>query len=346
MDVDIIIEPDLHSDAVIELGREAERLGVRGLWMSNYFAHWDPFVTLVPLALKTTRLKVGVLAISPFETHPMKIANATLSLNEISGGRAMLAIGPGEGQLKALNLTAPQKLVGAMRDAVELIEAATHRKMDEGYDGEFFKMTMPSKMAWVKCPPPPVYGTAYREQMMRMYGRVADGCYIGATRPEDAAAAVATVREGIAKRSEPHPDYRLTAFWAWHIKAEREAAYRESRRELLTRARLLDPALIGQVLEPDEVAVVRGNFQAFFDTYLSRSHQVAGVDDAILDKLCNAFTATGGLDELPREVARMRLFRDAGLTELGLRLHDEPMAALQLIGQHVIPAFAQAREAA
>ena len=341
MDIDIIVEPDLHPEALVDLGREAERLGIRALWMSNYYAHWDPFVTLVPLAQNTTRLKMGVLAISPFESHPMKLANATLSLNEISGGRAMIAVGPGEGQLKALNLTAPPRLVGAMREAVELIRAAAHRQMGNGYDGEFFKMTMPAPMDWVKASPPPVYGTAYREQMMRMYGRVADGCFIGATRPEDAAPAVATICEGIGKRETAHPDFRITAFWAWHIKADRAAAYDESSRELLTRARLLDAALICRVLDPAEVTIVRDNFQSFVDAYLARTPEVRGVPAPILHKLCDAFTSTGGIDDIAAEVDRFRLFREAGLTELGLRLHDDPMAALKLIGEHVVPAFAR-----
>ena len=56
MEVDIILEPDLSPQQLIELGQAAERYGVRALWMSNYFAHWDPFVALVPVALATKKL--------------------------------------------------------------------------------------------------------------------------------------------------------------------------------------------------------------------------------------------------------------------------------------------------
>ena len=43
-------------------------------------------------------------------------------------------------------------------------------------------------------------------------------------------------------------------------------------------------------------------------------------------------------DALDREIERYRGFADSGLTELSLRVHDEPMDALKLIGEHIVPA--------
>ena len=39
------------------------------------------------------------------------------------------------------------------------------------------------------------------------------------------------------------------------------------------------------------------------------------------------------------EIERFRLFGKAGLTEVALRLHGEPMDALQIIGEQVVPAL-------
>ena len=47
---------------------------------------------------------MGPLAVSPFEMHPLKIANSLLTLNELSSGRAEVAIGAGEGNLEAMDL--------------------------------------------------------------------------------------------------------------------------------------------------------------------------------------------------------------------------------------------------
>ena len=39
------------------------------------------------------------------------------------------------------------------------------------------------------------------------------------------------------------------------------------------------------------------------------------------------------------QIERYQGFRDAGLTELALRLHDDPLDALEIIGERVIPAL-------
>jgi hypothetical protein len=44
------------------------------------------------------------------------------------------------------------------------------------------------------------------------------------------------------------------------------------------------------------------------------------------------------MNDLESELERFRQFSAGGITELALRLHDDPMDALQLIGEHVLPA--------
>ena len=45
------------------------------------------------------------------------------------------------------------------------------------------------------------------------------------------------------------------------------------------------------------------------------------------------------MDSLDREIERYQAFARAGLTELSLRVHEEPMEALKIIGEHVVPAL-------
>jgi hypothetical protein len=42
---------------------------------------------------------------------------------------------------------------------------------------------------------------------------------------------------------------------------------------------------------------------------------------------------------MDREIERYRGFKASGLTELSLRLFDDPMDGLKLIGEHVLPAL-------
>ncbi len=340
MEVDIILEPDLGPSQLVELAVAAERYGVRALWTSNYFAHWDPFISLVPVAQATRQLRMGALAVSPFEMHPLKIANQLLSLNELSGGRAMVAVGAGEGNLDAMALKKPGKIVVAVREALEIVIGAAHGQLaKDGYKGEEFNVTYPCAYDWLKAPPPFVYGTAYRHMMMRMEARVADGVFIGCTPTEIIGPAMEQVRIGEAKREPGKKPLQVNSFWAWHVKTDRREAYRESRRELAWRARKLDPDLIRLWLNPDEVQMVADNFDRFVAAWFDRSGNVQGVPEELCNRLCEGLTSTGGIDDLDREITRFRKFGEAGQTEIALRLHDDPMAALKIIGERVIPAL-------
>jgi 5,10-methylenetetrahydromethanopterin reductase len=340
VEIDIILEPDLSPRQLVELGQAAERYGIRALWMSNYFAHWDPFVALVPVALATKTLRLGALALSPFEMHPLKIANAVLSLNELSGGRAEVSIGAGEGNLDAMALGKPEKIVGAVREAVEIVIAAGRGGLKKsGYSGEHFQVTYPCAYEWLKAPPPTIYLGAYRHQMMRAGARVADGVYIGCTPVEIVAPAIAAIREGLARRERPADGFKINSFWAWHLKRDRAEGYRESRRELAWRARKLDPTLINLFLSQQDVQLVRDHWNDFVAAWFDRSGNVKGVPDRITNALCEGFTSTGGLEDLDREIERFRNLGKAGQTTISLRLHDDPMEALTIIGERVVPAL-------
>jgi 5,10-methylenetetrahydromethanopterin reductase len=339
VDVDLILEPNLTPAQITELGQAAEGYGIRGLWMSNYFAHWDPVTSLVPLAERTERLLMGPLAISPFEMHPLKIANGLLTLNEIADGRAMLAMGPGEGNLDAMGLTKPDRQVVAVREAIEIVLAATHRELgtsDRPYQGEFFSVNYPCAYDWIKASPPFIYGTAYRHMMMRMEARVADGVYLGCNTPEMLEAAMKNINIGLGRRERSTENFRINTFWGWHIKEDREAAYRESRKELPWRARKLDGDMLKIFLDDEEVKTVTSNFDNFVKAYFENSDDVEGVPMALRNKLAEYLTSTGGLEDLDREIERFRAFEKAGLTEIAFRLHDDPMDALKIIGERVV----------
>lgn len=339
MDVDLILEPDLTPEQISEIGLKAESYGIRAIWTSNYFAHWDGFLSLVPLAMTTKKILLGPLAVSPFEMHPLKIANALLTLNELSAGRAIIAMGAGEGTLEAMALKKPQKVVLAVREAIEIVRGAANGQLTGGYDGEIFNVNLPCAYPWVKAPAPKVYGTAYRPMMMRMEGRVADGCYVGCTPPEIVGPAMEAVRTGLSRRDKQPEDFRVNTFWGWHIKEDREAAYAESRRELPWRARLLDPAMISMYLNEDETKIVRDNYDEYVQFYFDPSKPVTSIPEELSNRLCEGLTSTGGLEDLDREIARFKMFAEGGLTEIALRLHGEPMDALKIIGEQVVPAL-------
>jgi alkanesulfonate monooxygenase SsuD/methylene tetrahydromethanopterin reductase-like flavin-dependent oxidoreductase (luciferase family) len=244
-----------------------------------------------------------------------------------------------------MDLKKPKKVVLAAREAIEIVRAAAHKQLnngDHGYKGEIYNVNYPCAYDWLKAPAPMIYGTAYRPMMMRMEGRVADGVYVGCTPPEVMEAAMEQVRTGISRRDNPNDAVRANTFWAWHIKEDRDEAYRESRRELAWRARKLDAEMVAMYCNEEETQMVRDNYDAFVAAWFDRSGNVQGVPEELCNRLCEGLTSTGGLDDIDREVERYKLFGKAGLTEVALRLHDNPMDALKIIGERVVPALKDA----
>ena len=238
-----------------------------------------------------------------------------------------------------MNLDTPKKIVLAVRESLEIIIRACSNDLKEGYDGEIFNVSLPCDYGWAKESKPIVYGTAYRHMMMRMEGRVADGVYIGATPPEVLEEAIENIQIGKEKRIDSNEDILINSFWAWHIKSDKEEAYKESRRELAWRARKLEKSLLQHYFSDDECEEIVAKFDSFVDAYFDRSGNIKDIDIEIANKLCRVFTSTGDLSDLGSEIARFKQFEKMGQTHLSLRLHDNPMDALDIIGKEVMPHF-------
>ena len=85
--------------------------------------------------------------------------------------------------------------------------------------------------------------------------------------------------------------------------------------------------------------MVVSNFDKFVAAWFDRSGNIQGVSEEMCNRLCEGLTSTGGIEDLDREIERFKAFGKAGQTEIGLRLHDNPMDALKIIGEHVVPAL-------
>ena len=337
MDVDIILEPDLSPTQLVEIGILAEKLGIRALWTSNYHTNRDAFLSLVPIAQATERLLLAPLAISPFEMHPLKIANALLTLNELCAGRSLIAIGAGEGLTEAIGATKPKRIVGAVREAIEIVKGCAANQLSSGYQGEFFQVLFPCNHDWAGPPAPRVFSAAMGSQMITMGARVADGMQLGDMPIERMPEVQKNIALGLSRREEAPHDFRVGNFFGWHIKEDRDAAYREARREIALRGRQLHNEFISHLLDEEQCQTVRDNYAAFMQAWRDRSGNIEGVPDEIILPLIHGMTATGDLNDIDREIERFRRFENMGLTEISLRLHDEPMDALRLIGERVVP---------
>ena len=138
MEIDIILNEFTSPNEAAELGLMAEKYGVRGVWASNYGWSRDPFMALSLLADRSSKIRLGPMAISAAELHPLKMANLLFSLNEMSHGRAMIMVGGGGAVLQAIGKER-ERMLRSVRECLEILKGASPDKT-MNYDGKLYKV--------------------------------------------------------------------------------------------------------------------------------------------------------------------------------------------------------------
>src|SRR5438309_3746355 len=96
--------------------RQIEHGGFDYLWVCDSSLHARDVIAYLTLAaVNTNRIKLGASVFQPYTRHPAINVNGMLTLNEISGGRAIMAVGAGDRPQRELGFTpAPVHLVREM----------------------------------------------------------------------------------------------------------------------------------------------------------------------------------------------------------------------------------------
>ena len=110
--------PGVGARALVEAVAAAEESGLDEVWVADEGVAREPFTVLAAAAAVTERIRLAVGVTSPLLRHPGAIAAAAATLDELSGGRAVLGLGVGGHQaLEPFGLTA-RRPVRVLDDAI------------------------------------------------------------------------------------------------------------------------------------------------------------------------------------------------------------------------------------
>lgn len=156
-----------------ELAEHVEQLGYDSLWLADERFYRDVYASLAYCATRTRSLGLGVGVTDPYTRHPALTAMAIATLDEISGGRAILGLGAGVAGFDELGLERP-KPARAMREAIDLIRALLRgERVDQhgeviSFHGGRLDFTPPRADV-------PVYIASNNRLGLQTAGQVADG---------------------------------------------------------------------------------------------------------------------------------------------------------------------------
>jgi alkanesulfonate monooxygenase SsuD/methylene tetrahydromethanopterin reductase-like flavin-dependent oxidoreductase (luciferase family) len=305
----------------LPLARAAEAGGFECAWVGEHLGHRDPLVYAAALLERTSRIAVGVGAMSPHYRHPVEIAMGVATLRETYGPRVRLMLGLGNfDQIANLggSTSAPAR---AVREAVAIVRTL----LDKGHAdvrGAVFTAAG-VRMGRVAPAPLPIYVAAVRDGMLRVAGEVGDGVSLGAaSSPGYVAGAVERVRAAAAAAGRDPAMLEVTCHVITAVAPSRSDALRRVKPQVATILANGNDYLFRFQPRPLDRAAVSAALQAGLDA-LDRA-----VPDETADALAVAATPADLRD-------RLGAYERAGVGLALLRLAgpaDDQLAVIHALG--------------
>ena len=283
---------------LLEQARVAEDAGAVSFWISSHLFLRDPVSLAGAVLGATQRARAVLMAVSPHVVHPVHIAMAASTLDELFPGRVALCLGSGAPGDLADAGVAPPRPLRALREALELTRMLLAGER-VSYEGEVYRVRgrrLPAGPRAVS-----IVLAASGPRTLELAGAFADGVVLSA------AASVPFVRwalDHVARGAQHRPLVRAGLVYA--SVAEREAdALGRFRRQLaitlrgghhaqnveLAGGRLDHEALRRAVSERDLVRA-----EGFIDDDIVRRHTASGMAAHVRERV--AAYRTAGLDEV------------------------------------------------
>ena len=174
---------------------EVEELGYTSVWIAEVSGP-DAFVSLAALALNTKKVELATGVVPIQIRTPGAMAMGYLTLNEISGGRAIAGLGVSSPIIvERWHGASYRKPVTAMRECVTIMRQLFTEGRSK-FEGEVYKSDFRLGMRITAPRPPKIYLAGLNAPMLRLAGEVADGVLMNYSPPEAIAPMVSHIHEG------------------------------------------------------------------------------------------------------------------------------------------------------
>jgi phthiodiolone/phenolphthiodiolone dimycocerosates ketoreductase len=196
--------------------------------LPNVHAYYDPIACIAAAAQVTSTIRLGTSVTEPVRNHPAQLARAWLTLDHVSGGRAVLGIGAGEGENITPYGVAFDKPASRLEDALRVVRLLWENDDPIDYDGPVYTLrdAVCGMQPVVPGRFPEIWVAAHGPRLCRVTGELADGWLPTMLSVEEWAERWGRVREG-ATAAGRDPDDITAGMWAYTIIAEdHETAHR------------------------------------------------------------------------------------------------------------------------
>jgi len=303
----------------------AETFGFHGVWIADSQSIFrDPFISLTVCALRTQNMVLATGVTNPVTRHPATIACSMATLDELSGGRAILGIGTGFSSVQTLGLK-PASLK-QMEEVTRVLRGLMARQ-PVLYEGREIKMIWPTRKV-------PIYFASSGPKSLQLAGRVADGVLFQVgSRPALVQYAIDQVRLGAREIGRDAKDVKLCVRLGCAVSEDRETARDEIRPYAAAAAETFFQSNPEGALSPelaDDLKELKVSYNYYEHASQEAKHRVL-VTDRIVDSMVVAGT--------PEEVVpRFQSVIDLGVDRIVIPLTvKDSKRFMRLFVEKVIP---------
>ncbi len=167
--------------AGVELAKRAEALGYDSVWVTHGLGR-DSFLVLAAYGAATSRIGLGNGVVPIYPRHPVTMAQAALTLSELTGGRFRLGIGVSHRASMETMLGVPVvEPLAVMREYVAVLRGALGA--GAAFEGKHFRVHW--SLALPNRPPAsPILLAALGPKMCELAGEIADGAILWLCTPD------------------------------------------------------------------------------------------------------------------------------------------------------------------
>lgn len=220
----------------VALAQRAEALGYASLWVTHGLGR-DSFQVLQAYGAATTRIGLANGVVPIYPRHPVAMAQAALTLNEVTGGRFVLGLGvshrPSMEGMLGLPLAAP---LAVMREYVAVLRGALGAGSD--FQGRHYRVRWSLALP-ARPPAPPIYLAALSRRMLELAGEIADGAVLWLCPPAYVRdVALPALARGRQRAGKPLEGFAIVAAVPLAVADDRAEALEAFRAELARYAAL------------------------------------------------------------------------------------------------------------
>ena len=311
----------------------AEAVGFSHGWIPDSHIIWgECFQYLTLCAEATDSMILGTMVTSPVTRHETVVASSISTLDEISGGRAVLGLGRGDSSVRTLGMKPIR-----VDDFKKSVDRMMRLCRGEEIDCNGTAVRIPWRAG--REDSVPLYVAAYGPKVLEFAGMMADGVILQIASPVVIKWCIEQLKKGADKAGRSLQEIDIVAAASCCIGDDAEYCLNMARPFPAVVSNHVKDVL--KTIPRDEMPEELASVADLIKDYDYNAHTIPGAShaDAVPDEMVRDYTIVGTIAECRDKVAQLK---DAGVTQVVIYNMPEELGQPDSVTRGNIEAFGEA----